>query len=280
MRPFFALTILMLTFLSACSRGREYELRGQVLAVHPDRQEITIKHEDIRGFMPGMTMPFKVKDAGMLEGRTPGDLVTATLVVEDTDAFLSAIEKTGHAALTEPPPSAPLSAIIGPGEAVPDVQVTDQNGAERRLSDWRGQVVAVTFIYTRCPVPNFCPLMDRHFATVQSALRQDAALRDRAHLVSVSFDPRFDTPEILAAHARKAGADPAFWSFVTGEQEAIDRLGAAFGVSIIREDADLTEIVHNLRTAVIDREGRLVKVFTGNEWTPEELLDTMRRAGA
>lgn len=280
MRRFFTLTILSLTLLSACSRGREYELRGQVLAIHPDRQEITIKHEDIRGFMPGMTMPFKVRDERLLEGRTPGDLVTATLVVEDTDAFLSSIERTGHAALTEPPPSAPLSAIVGPGEEVPDVQVTDQSGATRRISDWRGRVVAVTFIYTRCPLPNFCPLMDRHFATVQAALQQDPALRDRAHLVSVSFDPRFDTPEVLAAHARKAGANPEMWSFVTGEQDAIDRFGGAFGVSIIREDADLTEIVHNLRTAVIDREGRLVKVFTGNEWTPEELLDTMRRAGA
>lgn len=280
MRSISALTLLALILSLACSRGREYELRGQVLAIHPDRQEITIKHEDIRGFMPGMTMPFKVRDARLLDGRVPGDLVSATLVVEDTDAFLSAIERTGHAELTEPPPAAPLSAIIGPGEEVPDVQLTDHTGAARRLSDWRGRVVAVTFIYTRCPLPNFCPLMDRHFASAQAALREDAALRDRSHLVSVSFDPRFDTPQVLAAHATKAGADPAIWSFATGEQPAIDAFAAAFGVSVFREDADLTEIVHNLRTAVIDADGRLVKVFTGNEWTPEELVEAMRRAGA
>lgn len=274
--------ILLLVFalLSACSRGREYELRGQVLAVHHDRQEITIKHEDIKGFMPGMTMPFKVRDEELLDGRAPGDLVTATLVVEETDAFLTGIERTGHAALTEPPPSASLSAMIAPGEEVPDVQVTDQTGAARRLSNWRGRVVAVTFIYTRCPVPNFCPLMDRHFVTAQGAIQQDPALHDRAHLVSVSFDPRFDTPAVLAAHAARLGADPRTWSLVTGPHEEIDRFGAAFGVSIIRQDADLTEIVHNLRTAVIDPDGRLVKVFTGNEWAPEELLDAMRRAGA
>ncbi len=272
------MTLLGLVTLLACSRGREYELRGQVLAVHPDRQEITIKHEDIRGFMPGMTMPFKVRDVSLLEGRSPGELVTATLVVEDTDAFLSSIERTGHAPLTEPPPSASLSAMVGPGEQVPDVEVTDQTGAARKLSDWRGRVVAVTFIYTRCPVPNFCPLMDRHFATVQKALGQDRELRNRTHLVSVSFDPRFDTPKVLAAHAQRVGADPAAWSFVTGTQDAIDRFAAAFGVSIIREDADLKEIMHNLRTAVIDGEGRLVKVFTGNEWTPEELIATMKSA--
>jgi protein SCO1 len=276
-RPLFIALLGLVTVL-ACSRGREYELHGQVLAVHPDRQEITIKHEDIRGFMPGMTMPFKVRDGKLLEGRTPGELVTATLVVEDTDAFLSSIERTGAAPLTEPPPTASLSAIVGPGEEVPDVQVTDQTGASRKLSDWRGRVVAVTFIYTRCPVPNFCPLMDRHFATAQKALGEDPALRDRAHLVSVSFDPRFDTPQVLSAHAQRVGADPATWSFVTGAQDAIDRFASAFGVSIIREDADLKEIMHNLRTAVIDREGKLVKVFTGNEWTPEELLATMKDA--
>jgi protein SCO1 len=270
--------LLLLVTLWACSDGREYELRGQVLAVHPDREEITIRHEDIRGFMPGMTMPFKVRDAKLLEGRTPGDLVTATLVVHDTDAFLSAIERTGHAPLTEPPPTASFSAIVGPGEQVPDVEVTDQTGAARKLSDWRGRVVAVTFIYTRCPVPNFCPLMDRHFATVQKAMREDASLRDRAHLVSVSFDPRFDTPEVLSAHAQRVGADPETWSFVTGTQDAIDRFAAAFGVSIIREDADLKEIMHNLRTAVIDRDGKLVKVFTGNEWTPEDLIATVKGA--
>lgn len=271
--------LLAVTVLSACSPAREYELRGQVLAVHPDRQEITIKHEDIQGFMPGMTMPFKVRDPKLLEGRTPGDLVTATLVVRETDAFLSSIERTGHAALTEPPPPASLAAMVGPGEKVPDVQITDQSGASRRLSDWRGRMVAVTFIYTRCPVPNFCPLMDRNFAAVQKAMNEDPEFRNRAHLVSVSFDPRHDTPEVLAAHAARIGADPATWSFVTGTTDAIDSFAAAFGVSIIREDADLKEITHNLRTAVIDREGRLVKVFTGNEWTPEELFDTLRRAG-
>jgi protein SCO1/2 len=271
--------LLVAVALAGCSRGREYELRGQILAVHGGRQEITIKHEDIRGFMPGMTMPFKVRDPRLLEGWAPGDLVTATLVVQDTDAFLSAIERTGHAPLTEPPPTASLAAIIAPGEEIPDVQVTDQSGATRRFSDWRGRVLAVTFIYTRCPVPNFCPLMDRNFATLQRALREDPVLRGRAHLVSVSFDPRFDTPTVLSAHAQKAGADPAAWSFVTGQQDAIDRFASAFGVSIIREDVPMTEIMHNLRTAVIDREGRLVRVFTGNEWTPEELIATMRRAG-
>jgi protein SCO1/2 len=179
--------------------------------------------------------------------------------------------------VTDPVPASP-PALLEPGAAVPDVVLKDQDGNERRLSAWRGGVVAVTFIYTRCPLPNFCPLMDRHFAAVQQSVQSDPALKGRSHLLSVSFDPRFDTPEILAAHARKAGADPALWTFATGEQDAVDAFARGFGVSIIREDADLEEIMHNLRTAVIDREGRLVQVFNGNEWTPAELLDAMRRA--
>lgn len=273
--------IFMFTFIaiSACGRGREYELRGQVLAVNPDRQEITVRHEDIRGFMPGMTMPFKVRDRRLLDGRAAGDLITATLVVRDTDAYLAAISRTGHAPLAEGPPAGPAPDLLGPGDEVPDVHLTDQAGAERRLSDWRGRVVAVTFIYTRCPLPDFCPLMDRHFASAQKTLSEDPALRSGAHLVSVSFDPQYDTPEVLAAHASRIGADPATWSVVTGQQDAIARFAAAFGVAIIRDDADLAEIVHNLRTAVIDRSGRLVEVFNGNEWTPAELLAAMRRAG-
>jgi protein SCO1/2 len=277
--PRFLITILAaLLLVMGCSRGRTYELRGQVLSVDAGRQELTIRHEDIRGFMPGMTMPFKVRDKKLLEGRVPGDLVTATLVVHETDAFLSAVERTGHAAVAGPVPRA-ASPGLGIGDEVPDVGFVDQSGTTRRLSDWRGRVVAVTFIYTRCPLPNFCPLMDRHFAAVQTSIREDPRLRDGAHLVSVSFDPRFDTPTVLAAHAKRFGADPSTWSFMTGEQDAIDRFAGAFGVSIIRDDAGVEEIVHNLRTAVINPNGRLEQVFTGNEWTPDELLAAMRRAG-
>ena len=276
------LSLLVLLAPAACTRSpeaREYELRGQVLAVSPERGELTIKHEDIKGFMPAMTMPFKVREAKLLDGRVAGDLVTATLVVEDTNAYLTSVERTGHAPVTEAPPAAPPSVMLQPGSEVPDVKVTDQDGAARRLSDWRGRVVAVTFIYTRCPLPNFCPLMDRQFADVQKALHADAGLKKGTHLVSVSFNPAFDTPAVLAEHAVRAGADPATWSFVTGDRADIERFASSFGVSVIREDADMKEIVHNLRTAVIDPQGRLVQVFNGSDWTPADLLASMRRAG-
>jgi protein SCO1 len=276
-------SLILLALLSAgCSApAREYELKGQVLAVDPEQRTLTIRHDDIQGFMPAMTMPFKVREGSLLEGRVPGDLVRATLVVSETEAYLSSVERVGHVELTEaeapPGASAPIAVA---GDAAPDAELVDESGQPRRLSDWRGSVVAVTFIYTRCPVPNFCPLMDRHFLAVQRALASDPHLARRARLVSVSFDPEFDTPEVLAAHARRVGADPARWSFVTGERDQLDPFAARFGVTTIRDDATDWEIVHNLRTAVIDPQGRIVTIFSGNEWTPTDLLRVMRAAGA
>ena len=268
-----ALGLLALTL--ACERPREYELRGQIIAVDRSRTEVTIKHDDIRGFMPGMTMPFKVKDGRLIEGRTPGDLVRARLVIEENGAYLSAVERTGHAALTEPPPTVRMD-VLQPGDKIPDAAFVDQSGAPQRLASWAGQPRAVTFMYTRCPLPDFCPLVDRQFAAVQRELAADAALAGRVHLLSVTIDPAFDTPAVLARHARRVGADPAHWTLLTGTRGDVEPFASRFGVSIMREDGQGSEIVHNLRTAVIDGEGRVVKVFGGTDWTPGQIVAELK----
>ena len=274
-----AAVCIALAVVSACARERTYELRGQVLAVNPATREITIKHEDIRGFMPGMTMPFKVRDGRLLQGLEPGELVAATLVVQENDAYLSAIQPTGHApiALAERPPSAALMELR-PGEEVPDAALVDQHGRARRLSEWRGATVAVTFIYTRCPLPDYCPLIDRRFRETQRAIAADPSLGGRAHLISVTFDPAHDTPSVLAAHAARVGADPRHWTMVTGDAENIDRFASNFGVTILRPGRPDAEIVHSLRTAVIGPDGRLIAILSGNEWQPDELLKHLRNA--
>jgi protein SCO1/2 len=277
MRCTFTIFVAALLLASACARSREYELRGQVLAVDTARQELTIKHEDIKGFMPGMTMPFKVRDAKLLEGRAPGDLVTATLVVRDADAYLSQVRVTGKAPLAEAPPQRPMD-VLDTGDVVPEMTFVDESGHARGLNEWRGRTLAVTFIYTRCPLPDFCPRMDRNFAEAQRAIASDARLRERAHLLSVSFDPEYDTPTVLAEHAKRAGADPATWNFVTGSRAAIDDFAGRFGVSVIRDDKDMQQIVHNLRTVVVAGNGRIVKIFNGNDWSPAELVAAIREA--
>ena len=276
--------LCVLVVAGACSRApepKQYQLTGQVLGVKPEASEVLIKHDDIEGFMPGMTMPFTVRDEALVKSVEPGDLVTATLVVGDSSAYLSAISKTGHAPLDVPPPAEASSGfeLLRPGEEVPNQLLIDQDGRPRPLSTFRGHRVALTFIYTRCPMPDFCPLMDRHFAAVQREIRKTPALAD-ARLVSVSFDPQFDTPPVLKAHAQKYEADPAIWSFVTGDRDEITRFAARFGVSVERDQQSPIDITHNLRTAIIDPEGRLVKVHTGNSWMPADIVADLTAAPA
>lgn len=268
---------------AACSRApeaRTYELTGQVLAVKPDTNEILVKHEDIPGFMPAMTMPYTVKDPALLAGRVPGDLITATLVVESTMGYLSAITRTGSAPLPEGAPATiPAAAgvtVLAPGDAAPDTPLTDQDEQPITLAAFRGHATAVTFIYTRCPLPQYCPLMDRRFAEVQAAVAADAALAGRIRLLSVSFDPRFDRAAVLQAHAKTLGADPAMWRFATAAEADVDRFAARFGVNVIREpDGTIT---HNLRTAVIDPSGRLTAILDNNAWTAADLVRELKAA--
>lgn len=273
--------VLLLAMTAACGpRGRQYELRGQVLAVDPARKEITIKHDDIVGFMPAMTMPFRVNDARLLDGRVPGDLVTATLIVEDTDAYLTSLTKIGHAEVVASQPLPPASSgfeLLKAGETAPNQVFVDQDGRQRTLADWKGKTIALTFIYTRCPYPTFCPLMDRQFAAIQRTVKADAALRRQVHLLSVSFDPDYDTPAVLKAHAAKLGADPGSWSYVTGPRDEIDRFAARFGVSIVR-GVTPADFAHTLGTAVGDRDARVVSIYTGNDWTPDDIVRDLRHA--
>jgi protein SCO1/2 len=277
--------LVVLAAAAGCQRApepKQYELTGQVLGIKAEEREVLIKHEDIKGFMPGMTMPFKVREAKLLDGLVPGDLVTATLVVGDTEAHLSAVKKTGHAELEVP--AAPESASSGfellkPGEQVPGQLLVDQDGKPRPLSSLRGHRLALTFIYTRCPMPDFCPLMDRNFQAVQREIKRDPALSD-VRLVSVSFDPQFDTPPVLKAHAERLQADPLIWLFMTGDRDEVERFAARFGVSVERAEQNPIDITHNLRTAIIDAEGRLVKVHTGNSWTPADVLGDLKATSA
>jgi protein SCO1/2 len=281
-----AVTLVALSSWTACRHAaepeRRYALKGQILGIGAPRQDgrrdVSIEHEDIPGFMPAMTMAYSVKQAKMLDGYVPGDLVTATLVLAGSDMYLEGLAKTGHAEL--PPDAKPVRAmdVMRPGDVVPDDPLTDQEGQVRTLTDWRGRALAVTFVYTRCPVPDFCPLMDRHFADLQRAIKEDPDLQTRAHLVSVSFDPAHDTPAVIATHARARGADPRIWSYVTGTREAIDHLTSRFGVSAIDERDTAQTITHNLRTAIVDSKGRLVKIYSGNDWRVADVLADLREA--
>jgi protein SCO1/2 len=283
--------VILLAAGSACNASsknehRVYTLQGQVLSIDSARKMATIKHEEIVGFMPAMTMPYEAKEARLLAGLEPGDLITAKLTVEPASAYLTEVRKVGTAPLEAPPvetaapaPSASSGfELIREGEPAHDARFLDQNGKARTFGSFKGHPVVMTFIYTRCPMPTFCPLMDRHFATIQKTLESEPALKD-VRLVSVSFDPLTDTPPVLLKHSKELGADPRRWTFLTGERDDIDKFAAQFGVSVERAMNDQRDITHNLRTAIVGADGRLVKVYTGNEWTPEQVVADLRGLG-
>jgi protein SCO1/2 len=283
MRVSMRIAVVAAMLVAACSRTpptREYQLQGQILDVKPETNEVLVKHGDIPGFMPAMTMPYKVEDPNVLSGKQPGDLITATLVVGETEAHLSKIDKTGHAAIENAAaPEITESQILKPGDAVPDTKLVDENNAARPLVSLKGHRVALTFMYTRCPQPDFCPLMDRNFAAIQNEIKKTPGLGD-VRLVSVSFDPANDTPAVLQMHAKTLQADPAVWHFVTASAGDIKSFSAKFGVIAEPSDESPAILTHNLSTAVIDPDGRLVKIRPGNMWTPADLIADLKAAPA
>jgi protein SCO1/2 len=257
--------------------ARRYPLTGQVLAVHPERQAITLKHDDIAGYMPAMTMSYAVARPDLLTGRVPGELISATLEVDASEGRLVEIRHIGAAPLPQNSNElAQSSGVIGPGDRVPEADFVDEDGRRRAFAEWRGTPTVVTFVYTRCPLPNFCPLMDQNFAALQRMMAEDTAFTGRVKLVSITFDPDHDTPAVLKAHAAHLHADPAVWTFLTGDRAVIDAFAATFSVSVIRDPASPGQITHSLSTAIVDATGRVRKIYPGSDWTPGQVLTELR----
>jgi protein SCO1/2 len=282
------LLVLAAPFAPACRSeakpapdASRHPVRGRVVKVDQASRTLTLAHEDIPGFMPAMTMEFVVleKDAPLLALAHPGDEVTAVLVVPDSRYWLEQLVVVKKAA-SPPPGASPAAGARGaePGDLVPDVALVDQDGRGFRLSSLRGEAVALTFVFSRCPLPEYCPLLMRNFAAVEATLVADARLRERTRLVTISFDTRHDTPAVLRAFGlpfQKTTPPFAHWRLATGSDEAIRTLGAALELDYVEETASFT---HNLRTAVVDPAGRLRLLLRGNEWKPEELVAALRQA--
>lgn len=228
--------------------------------------------------MPAMTMPFKVKDVTLLEGRMPGDIIEAKLVVTQKEAYLTDLVKTGFdEPISIEPLKHPTSGVplLKKGDVIPNATFIDQDNHSRKLGDFRGNNLILTFTYTRCPLPNFCPLMDLHFNTLQEEFKKAGDLSHKTKLLSISLDPVFDTPEVLKKHGDALQADYAFWNFLTGDRESIINFAEQFGFTIIQDGGEAVDITHNLRTVIIDASGILIKIYKGNEWTPDDILQEL-----
>jgi protein SCO1/2 len=277
------LLLLILVIAAGCRQPaapREYPLQGQIVGIDRESGQLTVKHEDVPGLMPAMIMSFEVADRGEIDRRALGELITATLVLGDSSSHLKDIKVTGRASVDQAVARQVATPMLEAGDPVADAEFTDQDGRARRLSEWRGRRLLVTFIYTRCPLPDFCPRLERNLRDVQSRVASDPALKDQVRLLAVTFDPRHDTPAVLKKRAAELGADPSIWTYLTGDLESIERFAARFGVTIIRNPADDKDITHNLRTAIIAADGTLVEILSGSSWNAEEALTAVRQASA
>ncbi len=278
---------------SPTSSITNYTVRGVVKSLKRPEREAVIRHEEIPGYMPAMTMPFAVRESRELEGVDPGDSIEFRLRVTETDGWIDQVKVVAKAdPVTRKPvstnPLTPASTNaafrvlpnvpeLSPGDLVPDYAFTNQLGQPLRLGSFRGQALAVSFIFTRCPFPLFCPRMSERFAEVQAAFAAETTQATNWHLLSITFDPEFDTPAVLKAYGQRWKADPRHWNLATGGFDQIEPFATSVGLYFGR-GVSIADQNHNLRTLVIGPDGRLVQVFRGNEWTAEDLVQSLRGA--
>lgn len=256
---------------------QRYELKGEVVAVDRAQGEVSVNHEEVKGYMGAMTMDFAVRDAEALKVLEAGDRLQASLVVTDDGYWLDNLVITKG--LTSGPSTPPAgSNEPPPGAEVPDVKLFNQDGRPLNPKQFKGRALVVNFIYTRCPLPDQCPLLSTNFAQLNSAILADEALRKRTHLLSVTLDPEYDQPPVLKAYGKTyAGGRFDNWDFATGDPAEVRRLAEFFGL-IYKAEGD--QIIHSLRTAVVTPDGKLLKIYRGNEWKPDEVLSDLKNLPA
>jgi protein SCO1/2 len=234
---------------------------------------LRVAHEDIPGYMPAMTMAFTLAE-GETTRVAPGDRVRFTLRVDERGSRAEGMTVVGRASIEASTPRGELAAVtrVKRGHALPALALIDQQGRRLTRDDFLGHPTVMTFVFTRCPVPEFCPLVTNRFKALQSTLAEDRSLPAATQLLSVTIDPEFDTPAVLAAYARGIGAAPRRWRFAGGDPEAVRTLSRAFSVHVERNGALLD---HTLATALIDRHGTIVEIWRGNGWKVSDVTEAL-----
>lgn len=268
----------------AATAPRIFPGRGLVKAISPDDLSTTIQHEEFTNYMAAMTMPFEVKDRKELDGIKVGDAVIFRLLVTEDHSWIDQVKKTTDAInVPEPRPTIRRVREVDPlsiGDMMPNYPFTNELGKAVSLADFKGSVVAFTFIYTRCPLPDYCPRLSQNFVSAYKQLKETPNGPKNWKLLSISFDPEFDTPKALATYAGRYNYDPAYWSFLTGELIEIDAITEQFGLVFPRNNDGGPTFSHNLRTVVLDAQGKIQAVLKGNTWKVEELVAEMVKAAA
>jgi protein SCO1 len=260
----------------ASGNEKRFDLKGTVVSVAPEKQQVTIAHDEVKGYMPGMTMPFTVRNQSDMQMLVPKAEVTATLVVDGKESWLEDLfvvtrQEAGGPAAAMPPEAKE-------GDEVPDYTLVNQDAKPIRIRNYRGRTLLLTFIYTRCPIPDYCTLMSNNFAQIERQLGQDPELYAKTHLLSISIDPAYDEPKVLrsygAAHTERYEKETfAHWEFATGTNDQVKEIAQYFGLRYFPEK---DQIIHGLRTVIVNPDGKVAKIYTGNEWKTDELVEVIK----
>lgn len=274
--------LLLCLTMAGCKQSTEkfksgtetYSLKGVIVAVDGTNGEITLQHDAVPGFMPAMTMPYKLLYGNSTSDLHQGDVIRARLQVQKTaDGDYRNAQLDEIAVLAQARPDfKPQSNyhVPAPGDTVPDFHVTNQDGKVLALSSFRGKALLITFIYTRCPLGDFCPKMSKNLAAVEAKLCQSPQLCAGTELLSLSFDPVFDTPSVLKAYGSSyvGGAGFKHWQFAAPAPATLSAVEHFFNLGATGSDASIT---HSLSTTLIGPDGKVVAWYPGNEWSVDEV---------
>jgi len=264
--------------MPASEKGeKKFVLHGQVVEMDKNKNEVTVKHEDIPGLMPAMTMSFKVKDQKIWLDLHPGDRIVAEIdTTSDENGYLLENIRITEKGVARGAPTGILTRRLSIGEPIPNLVLTNQDGKMFRLSDFGGKALLVTFIYTRCPMPMFCPRLSSQFARIHSHLKNEPEAYRRTHLVTISFDPKYDTPSVLRkyglAYLENDASGFSHWDFASTNASDLQKLANAFGLKYREEDKQIT---HTMVIALIGKDSTLVKYWS-EDWTVSELEGALR----
>ena len=276
------LLIAITGLVASCGRSsgneKRYDLKGTIVSVQPEKRQVTIAHEEVQDYMPGMTMPFTVRNESDMQMLVPNAEITATLVVDGKHSWIENLfvvvkQQAGTPVTT--------TAVVQAkeGDEVPNYTLLNQEAKQIRIKNYRGKALLLTFIYTRCPEPDQCTLMSNNFAQIERQLGQDPELYAKTHLLSITIDPGYDDPKVLrsygAAHTERYENETfAHWEFATGTGEQVKEIAQYFGLQYFSQK---DQIIHALRTVIVNPDGKVAKIYTGNDWKTEEVVAELKK---
>ncbi len=282
--PTLGVVLIACAFNFACrsttARELRYQFAGRIIAIDPSQQQIMVSHSEIAGYMAAMTMPFKLKNANILQSLSKGDEISATLVVADNQSWLEDVHVARKATGQSDSHDVEIAALPHEGDVVPNFTLVNQDGKRITLNRYRGKTLLLTFIYTRCPLPDYCPLLSTNFAAVDKALQKDPGLYAKTHLLSVSFDYEHDTPAVLRSYGaayteRYSNEKFGHWEFASGSAEDVKAITKFFGIQYIKSS---DQFAHTMITTIVSPDGKIVKIYRYSDWKPDEMLNELRRA--